>query len=370
MPIDQLFEMSDTEKKEEIKPIINDNKKVFIPDTCDDYNIEILQDVNQSDIEAEELVIKDTIEMMPFKNNGKCMVEVARLKLNEHSTPKAVKKLLNEHGLSDMTNSPTFIDLNNDSVRKIKNKDKKKTSEGDKFDNLLDNIFNKNDSSAEKPLGKANNITDDDSLNFSLDFKKTSTLKPQSDFKKHKSNDSEHQTPSCKSRLRQMTMTQVFENVRASQFKENLAINTSNLKTNASKPSIKPNNKLITENRDIQQTKRDKPTVDDDDDLFLLETIIDKKQSLANASKSKNDFDMDGLKSDDNKNGIKKENYKEEEEDEDEDDDELIFNFDKVPKSKTNSPNYKYVQVIKKQNERKKLTTSSCRECETVSFTS
>lgn len=40
----------------------------------------------------------------------------------------------------------------------------------------------------------------------------------------------------------------------------------------------------------------------------------------------------------------------------------------RVPKKKSDSPNYKHIQVVRKQDERKKLGTSACRECENVSL--
>lgn len=43
-----------------------------------------------------------------------------------------------------------------------------------------------------------------------------------------------------------------------------------------------------------------------------------------------------------------------------------MFNFKRVPKRKENSPGFKYVQVVRKQDERKKLGTMACNECETV----
>lgn len=47
---------------------------------------------------------------------------------------------------------------------------------------------------------------------------------------------------------------------------------------------------------------------------------------------------------------------------------EFARDYDKVPKKKSDSPNYKHVQVVRKHDERKKLNTFMCRECENVIF--
>lgn len=43
---------------------------------------------------------------------------------------------------------------------------------------------------------------------------------------------------------------------------------------------------------------------------------------------------------------------------------EFFADFDKVPKKKDDGPGFKHVTVVRNQNERKKLGTSSCKECE------
>ena len=45
-----------------------------------------------------------------------------------------------------------------------------------------------------------------------------------------------------------------------------------------------------------------------------------------------------------------------------------IFLLGRVPKRKENEPGFKCVQVVRKQDERKKLGTMSCKECETVCY--
>ena len=41
--------------------------------------------------------------------------------------------------------------------------------------------------------------------------------------------------------------------------------------------------------------------------------------------------------------------------------------MNRVPKKKkADSPNYKHVQVVRKHDERKKLATASCKECQNV----
>ena len=37
-----------------------------------------------------------------------------------------------------------------------------------------------------------------------------------------------------------------------------------------------------------------------------------------------------------------------------------------MPKKKSDSPNYKHMQVVRKHDERKKLGTSTCTQCENV----
>jgi hypothetical protein len=327
MPLELLFETSDTEIRTNNEETKN-NKIVFIPDTCDP-NMELFQD--NDCIQIEEIVIKNTID--PNEENKKNTL--TRLRLNDQSTPKSVKKLLNDHGLCDMTNSPTVIESNN--------KEFKKNKSGDKFDHLLDNIFsNKNDSSEkEKSIEKQKNVDDgDDSLDFSLDFKKET---PQNHLKKTKLIDEHQNSPlNTKKRFRQITMTQAFDNFRTSQFKENQTTASS---SNGCKIPMKASDKVLSENLDILK-KKNIVKDDEDDDLFLIETNNENFKSL-NSTKPKFDIDSNT-------------NF------EDDEDDDLIFNFDKPPKKKTTSPNYKHVQVIKKHDERKKLTANSCRECEQV----
>ena len=299
--------------------------------------MEILLD-NDS-IQIQETIVKDTLDIND-DNNKKTML--SRLRLNDQSTPKSVKKLLNDHGLCDMTNSPTVIELNN--------KEFKKNKSGDKFDHLLDNIFSTKNISSEKEKSmdeQKNKDDNDDSLDFSLDFKKEQV--PQTDLRKAKRSDEPVSSSSnCKKRLRQITMTQAFDNYRTSQLKENLVTTT----LSSSKIPIKSNEKVLSENRDILK-KKNIENNDDDDDLFVIEANNQniKQLNLARQKTEKLNYNFDV---DNNTN------------EEDEDNDDLIFNFDKPPKKKTNSPNYKYVQIIRNQNDRKKLTANSCRDCEQV----
>jgi len=40
--------------------------------------------------------------------------------------------------------------------------------------------------------------------------------------------------------------------------------------------------------------------------------------------------------------------------------------YDRVPKKRDEGPAYKHVQVVRKHDERKKLGTMACKECENV----
>ncbi len=44
----------------------------------------------------------------------------------------------------------------------------------------------------------------------------------------------------------------------------------------------------------------------------------------------------------------------------------FFFFFPRAPKPASASPPFKYMEVVRKQDERKKLGTSSCKECENV----
>ena len=347
MPIENLFDSSDAELPDNKNELnvgkeSNQKEKIYIPDTCD---VDILYQQEEY-VADEQLVIRDTCDIGDIL---KVHPKLDKLKMKDHSTPKAIKKVLNEHGLDDLTNSPTIIESNVNAFA-VNNKN------NDKYDHLMDNIF-KNDSSLENSVHK----NDNDSLNFSLDFKK-SAVQSQKKMKSDANRQDLIVSPANKRRLKQITMTQAFDNYRFnsnSQSKENFSASTAVTSVNSTTSSssiqrqkidLKPK-KVLTENRDINK----KLPFDPDDEIFLLESQNNKaKQRNAIHSKFKEEIDFDSNTNNEDDN------------DEEDDDDELIFDFDKPPKKRTNSPKYKHVQVIKKQNERKKLTPYSCLECENV----
>lgn len=387
--LEELFEKSDNE--DAIQNLKREKVEIFIPETCfdteyvnnDNNNLNrIRNDINKPQHE----IIQNTIDIDMIDFNKK---NVNNKLKNVHSTPKAIKKLLNEHGLADLTNSPTILLANNTANNKD-NLNDENNKENEKKDHY-DNIFEKLNQSTEKmkqqlTTANVNLENNDDSLNYTYEFQQFVKYggNNKNKLKKLKSNDklntsnsslngnqvkinrqrqsncenydensisspissSKKQTSNGK-RFKQITMTQAFENLK-SQSKESIS--------SISRASGKNKLNKIDMNEDDNENTND--CDDDDDDLVFLEAMkfeTNKKNANLNQRKSIRSI------SDERNNNFNKytdDNY--------DDDDDLIFNFDKLPKTKSNSPIYKQIQSDKTNKTEIKSNQFLCKDCEMV----
>jgi hypothetical protein len=155
--------------------------------------------------------------------------------------------------------------------------------------------------------------------------------------------------PPAAKRFKQLTMTQAF-----SITQDQPSTTNNNLKNKEPKDldeTCLPDSLINNINKNKNQQNQAKTSDNNNDELVRI-----KPEPVENTADISNDFTSFATKS-------KQKNAQDTTLDAD------FFNeYDKVPKKQSKSPNYKHVQVVRKHDERKKLNTASCRECETVSL--
>jgi len=386
------------------KPVEIENPyRLIIRETVDSNEILQNNEINDNEnIENNSSIIQnESLEIPKLKSKKKKKVDRRSESNIIQSTPMSVKKKLQEHGLLDLTNSPNKKSSQNESQlqqnRSLKNYqqdfspsiinkplDQKNTTPM-KF-LMLERTPNKSPSLTFKTV-----INQQKAVNIStFDLHKERNNEKQKNNKKlsapgtDKTFESQfnlyHEIPSpkkgisntkpAKKRFKQLTMSQAFAAQKITPTKNNNDYETVN--TTASNDLDETCIQSEFNLNEATFVKVDKNVMD----KIKEEPIEQQRSIIHNISilKTIKPEPMEENHVSSKKNMNRKRNfspaYNEEDSTEEIDfdsNDEAKFfaDFDKVPKRKENEPGFKCVQVVRKQDERKKLGTMSCKECET-----
>lgn len=332
-----LFSELDQETKPQINTKSGGNYAVCIPDTCFDEvfnaapakkipNPVIIRDTMENIIEEEEEFLAQTNKKLKLPEN---------LVQKQLQTPNSVKKVLNDHGLLDLTTTSTITTLpsaiNSPLLLPIKQEALIRSE-------TIENVLNYSDEFRPKSKQAPRKLTQ-------------TKLEIHSTPKKATLQNTNHTsnlllTPNGTKKLRQLTMNQAFDNAK----KNNSRLNESSFQLVEDTPEKKT---CFGEQRNKGNKLTNDPNAslnaaDQHDETVIIPTTIATNE-LSNQTRQPKRSENDENKSFD-----------------EQDDEDLIFKFDQLPKKNKQSPNYKYAQVIRKQDERKKLSTIACKECEQV----
>ncbi|CAF0721636.1 unnamed protein product [Brachionus calyciflorus] len=385
-------------------------RQLIIRDTIDSNFDEIFKPVNQNnklDTIDENSVINDSFEkeIRTTRNfDETCLEENVNLEINDHakkiipdtsrvnflknsqSTPLAIKKKLQEHGLLDLTNSPYKSPIKssktNSPVKYVQSKFVMESPKNPTTSNIKTPVKVVLKTPTKSPSifckkpnfltgNEISNENQEDSFDFSFEFREQI---------KSKSSLSSKSTQSNNNLKNSLSNTSVFSN---------------------SSTSKSPRAKMSQNNRNMNNTKRFKQltmneafnpcgenkNIQNENKISSFFTRKESEKNLSSNNKNVNDLDETCLPNDElvrvkpepynyheesnskslYKNDKTESNLAQNNRDYDDLANEYFNDFDRVPKRKDNQNqnNFKHVEVVRKHDERKKLPTWSCKECET-----